>query len=103
MSEISRGARPREGYNNIAMQERTFIGIGIAALALILLYFLFLVVQRLLRSRLVSKDTADLAPAFTLDEIKRMLENGQINKDEFESIKKTIIDNVRTSDDAKGR
>jgi hypothetical protein len=85
------------------MQERTYIGIGIAALALILSYFIFLLVQRLLKSRLISKDSEGLAPAFTLEDIKRLLEKGMISQAEFDRIKKTIIDNVRTSEDAKGR
>jgi hypothetical protein len=85
------------------MQERTFIGIGIAALVLILSYFLFLLVQRFLKSRMISKDLEGLAPTFTLDDIKRMLEKGLISQAEFDSLKKTIIDNVRTSEDAKGR
>jgi hypothetical protein len=86
------------------MHDRTFIGLGITASVLILSYFLFILVRRILRSRLMSTDeTKDTGPAFTLPALKQMLEKGVISPTEFERIKKTIIDNVRTSDDGKGR
>jgi hypothetical protein len=85
------------------MHDRTFIGLGIAASVLILGYFLFIVIRRIMRSRLISDETKNIGPGFTLPELRQMLEKGLISQTEFENIKKTIINNVRTSDDGKGR
>ncbi len=84
------------------------IGLGIAAsvlAVLILGYFLYVLFRRLrmVRSGSISDETKDSGPGFTLPELKEMLNKGLINQTEFENIKKTVIDNVRASDDGKGR
>lgn len=53
--------------------------------------------------RETNQEEKELGPVFTLGELKKMLENGMISQDEYESIKKTIIGTVRTTNDDKGR
>ncbi len=78
-------------------------GYAVAGAVIVGLYLIFLVVRWFLRSRMMSKDAEDSGSVFSLPELRQMLDKGLINQDEFDKLKKTMIDNVTMSVDGKGK
>jgi len=69
-----------------------FGAIIISCAVVILAFILFLLVRSFLRAKFFSADKNIMGPTFTFDELQNMLKRGLINKDEFDKLRKIMID-----------
>ena len=70
----------------------SILGAVIVSCAIVMLAFiLFLLVRSYLRARFFSANKNIMGPAFTFDELQHMLNKGLISKEEFETLRKMIL------------
>jgi len=87
------------------IDNRAIMGYAIVGSILIGLYILFLVVRRFLRSRMISNDAfeQDGGGVFSLPELQKMLDKGLITREEFDKLRKTLIESATKSVSGKGK
>ncbi len=73
-------------FNNV------FGAIIISCAIVVLALIIFLFVRSYLRARFFSANKNVMGPAFTFEELQHMLKKGLISKEEFETLRKMIIE-----------